>query len=127
MSIFNIFTKDKPSNIQWTIRVAEDEILIDNPDTFPINLDNYLTDLEMNDIEFIVLAPSQTLNNLTFLQVANNNDGYMHVEAGLDEKNSMGRPKILYKDNITTGECYDMFWAFYKTGKIDVSGWKELE
>ena len=65
MSIFNIFTKDKPSNIQWTIRVAEDEFLIDNPDTFPINLDNYLTDLEMNDIEFIVLAPSQTLNNLT--------------------------------------------------------------
>ena len=46
------------------------------PETFEINLDNFLQELEMGDIEFIVLAPSEVVNGITFLQVASNGYGY---------------------------------------------------
>lgn len=80
----------------------------------------------MGDIEFIVMSPSEVVNGIAFLQVASNNNGYMHVEAGLDEKNSQGWPRILYRDDISVGECLDMFIAFYRQGKVDTTGWKDL-
>lgn len=116
MGLLNIFkAKKKACNIQWTLRVAEDDTLVE-PETFEINLDNFLQDLEMGYIEFIVLAPSEVVNGITFLQVASNNNGYMHVEAGLNEKNSQGRPRILYHDDVSIGECLDMLSAFYRQG-----------
>lgn len=126
MGLFDIFkTNNKADDIHWTLRVAEDEMLVE-PETFEINLDNFLQDLEMGDIEFIVLAPSEVVNDITFLQVASNGYGYMHVEAGLDEKNSQGWPRILYRDDISVGECLDMFIAFYRQGKVDTTGWEDL-
>ena len=126
MGFLDIFkTKKKADNIQWTLRVAEDEMPIE-PETFEININIFLQDLERGDIEFIVLSPSEVVNGITFLQVASNNNDYMHVEAGLNEKNSQGRPRILYHDDVSVGECLDMFIAFYRQGKVDTVGWKEL-
>lgn len=118
-------SNNKEGNIQWTLRVAEDEMPVES-ETFEINLDNFLQDLEMGDIEFIVLAPSETVNGITFLQVASNDNGYMHVEAGLDEKNSQGWPRILYRDDISIGECLDMFIEFYREGRVDTTDWEDL-
>ena len=126
MGIFDVFkSNNKADDIQWTLRVAEDEMPVES-ETFEINLDNFFQDLEMGDIEFIVLAPSETINGITFLQVASNGNGYMHVEAGLNEKNSQGRPRILYRDDVSVGECLDMFVAFYREGKVDTVGWEDL-
>ena len=126
MGLFDILKSNKKADdIQWTFRVAEDEMPVE-PETVEINLDNFLQDLEMGDIEFIVLAPSEAVNGITFLQVASNGYGYMHVEAGLNEKNSEGFPRILYKDDISVGECLDMFIAFYRQGRVDISGWEDL-
>ena len=126
MGLLDIFkTKKKAGNIQWTLRVAEDEIPVE-PETFETNLDNFLQDLEMGDIEFIVLAPSEVVNGITFLQVASNSNGYMHVEAGLNEKNLQGRPRILYQDDVGVGECLDMLIGFYRQGRVDTVGWKDL-
>ena len=70
MGLFDILKSNKKAaDIQWTLRVAEDEMPVE-PETFEINLDSFLQDLEMGDIEFIVLAPSEVVNGITFLQVA---------------------------------------------------------
>ena len=89
MGLFDILKSNKKAaDIQWTLRVAEDEMPVE-PETFEINLDSFLQDLEMGDIEFIVLAPSEVVNGITFLQVASSGYGYMHVEAGLNENIKM--------------------------------------
>lgn len=126
MGLFDILKSNKNvDDIQWTLRVAKDEMPVE-PETFEINLDNFLQDLEMGDIEFIVLAPSEVVNGITFLQVASNNNGYMHVEAGLNQKNAQGRPRILYHDDVSVGESLDMLIAFYRQGRVDISGWEDL-
>ncbi len=125
MGLFDFIANKNSDSMEWTLRVADDDIPVEE-ETFEINLDNFFKDLEMGDIEFIVLSPSKTVNGINFLQVVSNNDGYMHVEAGLNEKNSQGRPKILYIDDVTDGECLDMFIDFYRQGRVDITGWKEL-
>lgn len=126
MGLFDVLkSNNKADNIQWTFRVAEDELPVES-ESFEVNLNNFFQDLEMGDIEFIVMAPSEVVNGIAFLQVASNNNGYMHVEAGLDEKNSQGRPRILYRDDISVGECFDMFIAFYRQGNVDTTGWEDL-
>ena len=125
MGLFDFIANKNSDSMEWTLRVADDDIPVEE-ETFEINLDNFFKDLEMGDIEFIVLSPSKTVNGINFLQVVSNNDGYMHVEAGLNEKNSQGRPKILYIDDVTVGECLDMFIDFYRQGRVDITGWKEL-
>ena len=125
MGLFDFIANKNSDSMEWTLRVADDDIPVEE-ETFEINLDNFFEDLEMGDIEFIVLSPSKTVNGINFLQVVSNNDGYMHVEAGLNEKNSQGRPKILYIDDVTVGECLDMFIDFYRQGRVDITGWKEL-
>jgi hypothetical protein len=127
MVIFDMFKKGNKSEVSWTIRIGNDEYLVDHPEAFKLNMDNFMTDLEMGDIEFIVLSPSETINNKNFLQAVNNEDGYIHVEVGLNERNKLGRPKILYKDGVSTGDCLDMFVSFYETGDININGWQELE
>ena len=29
-------------------------------------------------------------------------------------------------DDISVGECLDMFIAFYRKGRVDISGWEDL-
>lgn len=93
-----LFGSNKSNSVVWTVRITDSEHQISNPDGFGANIDNALTAVEMGDEEFVVLSPSAPINNYTFLQACPDNEsGYLHIEAGLNENNSKGFPKILCK------------------------------
>ena len=111
----------------WTIRLDNNEYNIEHPADFHGNFDNALTDLEMGEIPFIVLSPPKPINDITYLQVAMNENSLMHIEAGIITSTTRNDFKLLYKDDLTTGEVLDIFILFFSKGELNVSEWKELE
>ncbi|MBR2067924.1 MAG: hypothetical protein IJ875_06675 [Solobacterium sp.] len=109
----------------WTIQLDNNEYDIKHPDDFLIHFDHALTDLEMGELPFIVLSPPTSINGIVFLQVAQNENFLMHVEAGIIESPKSDNVKILYKDDISTGDVLHIFHLFFSEGKIDLSNWKE--
>ena len=84
MGLFDKFKKIEKKQF-WTIRLDNNEYDIEHPDEFFINFDAALTDLEMGELPFIVLSPPSPINGICFLQVAQNENSLMHVEAGMIE------------------------------------------
>lgn len=129
MGLFDIFKKEEEASesIIWTVRLQDEEHIINNPDAFEGNVDDALTRVEMSDAEFLVLSPSKPLNKIAFLQACPDTDsGYLHIEAGLDDKNPYGFPKVVCQDHLTTGEVLDLFISFFRNHIIDTKGWYEL-
>ena len=126
MGLFDKFKKIEKKQF-WTIRLDNNEYDIEHPDEFFINFDGALTDLEMGELPFIVLSPPSPINGICFLQVAQNENSLMHVEAGMIESQKNNNVKVLYKENLSTGEVLDTFILFFGKGELNISGWKELE
>ena len=58
---------------------------------------------------------------------AERNSDKMHIEAGLNKKDEKGYPFILCKDDVTVGECLDLFSDFYEGWNVDTTGWYKLQ
>lgn len=125
MGLFDKLKKKEKKQF-WTIRLNNDDYDIEHPDDFFINFDGALTDLEMGDLPFIVLSPPSPVNGITFLQVAQNENSLMHVEAGMIGHEKGKSVKVLYKDDLSTGEVLDIFLLFFREGELNTSDW-ELE
>ena len=121
------FKKKNQAEPEWTVRLGDVEHKVRNADVFESNIDDALTDVEMGNVEFLILSPSKPVNGFTFLQTCpDEEEGYLHIEAGMDKMNADGRIKIVCHDHFTTGEVLDLFITFFRNQTIDVGGWYEL-
>ncbi len=115
-------------NASWTLRVTDDEQVIQDERQLRSEIDRALTEVAMCREEFLVLAPSEPVCGITFLQVARDANGlFFHIEAGTLEKNAQGRPKIMCRDGLMSSDVMDLCAAYYLGEQISLTGWYELQ
>ena len=115
-------------NIVWTLRVTDKKSVIENYEKLKEMLQPALDDVMSGTEEFIIMDPDRVVNEYTFMQLAKDeNEGYFHLEVGLNEKDSEGFTKILCKDMLTDIECRDFFITFFSDGRVNTEGMYQLE
>ncbi|MCR5119525.1 MAG: hypothetical protein K6B44_07905 [Lachnospiraceae bacterium] len=111
----------------WTLRITDKEQTVTDARSLERNIDNTLSEIGRKNEESLVLAPAEPVRGITFMQVCQDkNDVYFHLEAGLTEMNSQGRPKILCKDKLMGWEARNLCLSFYRGDEIYMSDWYEL-
>ena len=120
--------KASSSEVEWRMRITDYEFTVNSYEEFQGSLDEALTTVEMGHEEFLVVEPSIPQKGIAFMQVcAERNSDKMHIEAGLNKKDEKGYPFILCKDDVTVGECLDLFSDFYEGWNVDTTGWYKLQ
>lgn|GEM_PF-5966054 len=75
----------------------------------------------------MIVEPSVPQKGIAFMQAClDKKSGRMHLEVGLEQSEN-GAPNILCKDDVTVGECLDLFSDYYEGWDIDTTGWYKLE
>ena len=114
--------------ITWTLRVTDNESVIENSENLKDLLQQALDDVMAGKEEFIILSPDRVVNGYKFVQLAKEEkEGYFHIEVGLNEKDSRGLTKILCRDMQTDSECMDFFMTFFSEGRVNTEGMYQLE
>jgi len=113
--------------ISWTLRITDDEQRVTDLRSLENSIDRALNDVNAGQEEFFVLAPSEAVHGITFLQVCKDKNGiFFHIEAGTEETNAQGHPKILCRDGVMNMEIRDLCMKYYQGQELMLSWWEEL-
>jgi hypothetical protein len=113
--------------VSWTLRVTDDEQAVTEERHLESELDRALTEVSMGREEFLVLAPSTTVSGVEFLQITRDTNGiFLHMEAGLPEKDAQGHTKIVCKDRMMSRDALELCLAYFRGEKVSLAGWYEL-
>ena len=115
------------AKLEWTMRITDKVINADDYHDFQMNLDEALCLIEGEEEEFVIVEPSVPQKGIAFMQAClDKKSGRMHLEAGMEQTEN-GAPNILCKDDVTVGECLDLFSDYYEGWDVDTTGWYKLE
>ena len=115
------------AKLEWTMRITDKVINVDDYHDFQINLDEALCLIEGEEEEFVIVEPSVPQKGIAFMQAClDKKSGRMHLEVGMEQTEN-GAPNILCKDDVTVGECLDLFSDYYEGWDVDTTGWYKLE
>ena len=115
------------AKLEWTMRITDKVINADDYHDFQMNLDEALCLIEGEEEEFVIVEPSIPQKGIAFMQAClDKKSGRMHLEVGLEQSEN-GAPNILCKDDVSVGECLDLFSDFYEGWNVDTTGWSKLK
>ncbi len=113
--------------VSWTLRVTDNEQAVTEERRLESELDRALTEVSMGREEFLVLAPSVTVSGVEFLQITRDMNGiFLHMEAGLPEKDAQGHTRIVCKDRMMSRDALELCLAYFRGEKVSLAGWYEL-
>ena len=114
-------------NNHWTLRITNAEERIENNADLIGFVDAAIEEIENGDEEFIVLFPKEPVNNIAFVQARMDDEpDLMYIEAGFEEKNKNGFPKILCKGKMEPSEVLEICIKYYQEGVVNTDGWDRL-
>ena len=119
---------EEKKELSWTLRITDKEQGVTDKRSLERNIDQAIVDIGRKREEFLVLAPSEPVRGISFMQVCPDTNGiYFHVEASFGEKNEQGRPKLLGRDRLMSWEARNICMAFYLGEEIPMTDWSEVK
>ena len=119
---------EEKKELSWTLRITDKEQGVTDKRSLERNIDQAIVDIGRKREEFLVLAPSEPVRGIRFMQVCPDTNGiYFHVEASFGEKNEQGRPKLLGRDRLMSWEARNICMAFYLGEEIPMTDWSEVK
>ena len=125
--MLSLFMKKKPPVPSgWTLNTGDKEFPV-YAEIFNEYVDGILSGILAGGTEFLILSPPKPIDHVAFIQTCpDREDGFLHIEAGFDQKFEDGSVKLLSSDRHTQAEVLEMFIRFFESGKIDMTGWFEV-
>ena len=125
--MLSLFMKKKlPEPSGWTLNTGSEDFPV-YPEIFRDYIEGMLSGILAGGTEFLILSPPKPIEHVAFIQTCpDNEDGFLHIEAGYDRKFDDGSVMLLGSDRRTKAEVLEMFVTFFETGRVDTTGWFEV-
>lgn len=125
--MLSLFMKKKaPEPSGWTMRTGSEDFPV-YAEIFRDYVEGMLSGILAGGTEFLILSPPKPIEHAAFIQTCpDNEDGFLHIEAGYDRKFDDGSVMLLGSDRRTKAEVLEMFVTFFETGRVDTTGWFEV-